>query len=129
MNLVVGFEKKGAQTAPKTVGEPALLPITEVLYSFLSILAVRLVLSLKIGFTFSKSRGHTRMEFQPALEVCHTHDGHVLLRGFLNRRREMPAQAEGHDRHDEDERDFFPVHADRRYPSVKYHHRRHALMR
>lgn len=27
MNLVVGFEKKGAQVAPKTVGEPAWNPI------------------------------------------------------------------------------------------------------
>lgn len=85
MNLVVGFEKKGAQVAPKTVGEPTLLPITEVLYSFLSVLAVRLVLSLKIGFTFSRSRGHTRMESQPVLEVCHTHDGHALLRGLFDR--------------------------------------------
>lgn len=47
------------------------------------------------------------MESQPVLEVRHTHDGHALLRGFFDRRRDKPAQAEGHDRHDENEGAFF----------------------
>lgn len=48
------------------------------------------------------------MESHPVLEVCHTHDGHALLRDLFDRQRDKPAQAEGHDRHDEDEGAFFP---------------------